>query len=86
MLHRLPLYVTLDVQWFWKIGLYKNYCRYRDNCNYCIVDLEEEKQQEFEEKNNAIKQGFEALNNGDIKILNKHVHFSSQTEILSRHG
>jgi len=45
-------------------GSYKNYCRHRGNCNYCIVNFEEEKQQEFEEKNNAIKQGFEALNNG----------------------
>lgn len=47
-------------------GLYSNYYRHRGNCSYCIVDVEDEKQQEFEEKNNAIKEDFEILNNGTL--------------------
>ncbi|CAF0740997.1 unnamed protein product [Rotaria sordida] len=41
-----------------KSGLYTNYYRHRDSCNYCAPALEEEKQQIMKEK----KQHFRALN------------------------
>ncbi|CAF4318377.1 unnamed protein product, partial [Rotaria sordida] len=41
-----------------KSGLYTNYYRHRDSCNYCAPELEEEKQQIMKEK----KQQFRALN------------------------
>ena len=31
-------------------GLYTNYYRHRDNCGYCTPEVEEEKQQKMEEK------------------------------------
>ncbi|CAF1610997.1 unnamed protein product, partial [Didymodactylos carnosus] len=40
-----------------KSGLYTHYYRHRDKCSYCTPELEEEKQQKMEEK----QQQFQAL-------------------------
>ncbi|CAF2647051.1 unnamed protein product [Rotaria sp. Silwood2] len=39
-----------------KSGLYTNYYRHRNICDYCILELEDEKQQEIEEKRVTIQQ------------------------------
>jgi hypothetical protein len=33
-----------------KSGLYTNYYRHRDNCNYCTPDLKEERQKKWKKK------------------------------------
>ncbi|CAF1380456.1 unnamed protein product [Rotaria sordida] len=44
-----------------KSGLYTNYYRHRDNCNYCTPELEEERQKKLEEKKVANQQHFQIL-------------------------
>ncbi|CAF4548624.1 unnamed protein product, partial [Rotaria sp. Silwood2] len=44
-----------------KSGLYTNYYRHRDNCNYCTPELEEERQEQMEENQVAIQQRFQTL-------------------------
>lgn len=44
-----------------KSGLYTNYYRHRNNCNYCTPEHEEERQQEMEEKQAAIREHFQSL-------------------------
>ncbi|CAF4828937.1 unnamed protein product [Rotaria sp. Silwood1] len=44
-----------------KTGLYTHYYRHRDKCNYCTPELEEERQKQMEEKQVAIQQRFQTL-------------------------
>ncbi|CAF3863872.1 unnamed protein product [Rotaria sp. Silwood1] len=44
-----------------KSGLYTHYYRHRDNCNYCTPELEEKRQEQIEEKQVAIQQRFQTL-------------------------
>ncbi|CAF1158057.1 unnamed protein product [Rotaria sordida] len=44
-----------------KSGLYTNYYRHRDSCDYCTPELEDERQQEMEQKRVSIQQQFQAL-------------------------
>ncbi|CAF4592828.1 unnamed protein product [Rotaria sp. Silwood2] len=44
-----------------KSGLYNNYYRHRDNCNYCTPEFEKERQKKLEEKEVAIQQHFQVL-------------------------
>ncbi|CAF0908432.1 unnamed protein product [Rotaria sordida] len=44
-----------------KSGLYTNYYRHRDNCDYCTPELEEERQKNMEEKKVAIQEHFQIL-------------------------
>jgi len=46
-----------------KSGLYTNYYRHRDNCDYCTPELEEERQEKMENKAIAIQQHFQVLDN-----------------------
>ncbi|CAF4234485.1 unnamed protein product [Rotaria sp. Silwood2] len=45
-----------------KSGLHTHYYRHRDSCSYCTPELEEERQQKIEEKEVALQQHFQALN------------------------
>ena len=42
-------------------GLYTNYYRHRDNCSCCIPELEEKAHKQMEEKQVAIQQRFQTL-------------------------
>ena len=42
-----------------KSGLYDNDYHHRDNCNYCTLELEEERQTKMREKKVAIQQHFQ---------------------------
>ncbi|CAF1553370.1 unnamed protein product [Rotaria sp. Silwood1] len=44
-----------------KSGLYTNYYRHRDNCDYCTPELEEERQNDMEKKTVAIQEHFQSL-------------------------
>jgi len=48
-----------------KSGLYTNYYRHHDSCDYCTPELEEERQQKIEEKQTYIRKHFQPLNGGE---------------------
>ncbi|CAF1387764.1 unnamed protein product [Rotaria sordida] len=51
-----------------KSGLYTNYYRHRDNCDYCTPELEEERQKNMEEKKVAIQEHFQILDDTFLSL------------------
>ncbi len=57
-------------------GLYDNYFRHRQRCNYCTSDLEQERQELKEERQNERMQEIQMLYNGkQHSQFSLHVNF-----------
>ena len=52
-----------------KSGLYCNYFRHRKRCNYCVLELEQERQQLKEDRQNERMEEFQMLYDGKQHLL-----------------
>lgn len=46
-----------------KSGLHTNYYRHHDSCNFCTPELEEDRRKEMDDKQAAVQQHLQALDN-----------------------